>query len=332
MLFRLSLRISPLVALLATGGCSSLQVKSNPPGARVVWSHDGLEPFRPWPANSWEMDSTNGENQTPLSTVGMFGDTFFVTVEKEGYRRPLPKVVQLYPLKKEELEFELAELPDARTQRLRDQGLVYYEGEWVDPEEMGLVEYQAVIMTQEQAERQRRRDQGLVEYQGEWMPPQEAAERREQERAAAGMVQFKDRWVEPEVAEREGAIDERVETIAAQKAYQDLDPPRILERTGLPQARIRVLNVTEEKLEVLISGPISRQYELAPSEGIGAGESGPISLPSGRYRIAMIPGETTDPQEIRYGSWPLPDGVVMEFQFQKEIDSDGGPPEEYMQQ
>ena len=128
-----------LFLMLLVQGCSSLRVESDPPGARVLWSRTGLEPFHPWPPNSWEYWNDSSGNTTPFFARGVYGDAVFVTVEKEGFRRPLPKPVQLYAWQGGEVSFELDELPEHYAERMRTEGRILYRGGGVDRGLEGLV-------------------------------------------------------------------------------------------------------------------------------------------------------------------------------------------------
>ncbi len=87
-----------------------------------------------------------------------------VTVEKDGFRRPLPKPVELYALRRETLKFDLSELPESVATRMRAEGKLLYEGNWVDPEQAGVVEFNGIVMKKDVAFRLEQIAKGLVEY------------------------------------------------------------------------------------------------------------------------------------------------------------------------
>lgn len=335
------------LAALAAGstGCSRLEVRSDPPGAAVLWSADGLEPYHPWPPKSWELRSSSetvteaGERArgtfTPFKTSGFFGDTVFVTVEKEGYRRPLPQAVQLYAWRRPEVEFRLRELPETVAERMTDMGLVLYNGEWVDPEKEGLEEYQGVIMAKEEAHVLRQRAAGLVLYDGDWMTPEEATTREAADMEARGMVRLKGRWVSEAVYEEETVTDRRAAQVRDSKVYPDLPAPRILERTNLQAAEVQVTNSTGQQVEFLFSGPRSRTLLLQPYQSAGFRADDRVSFPPGTYDIVAIPtgrdGSGRNLQEVlgssanvravalrtepAWAEWPLAAGTRYSFNF-----------------
>lgn len=331
--------------VVGTLGCSRLEVKSDPPGAAVLWSADGVEPFHPWPPKSWEMTSDSqvvtesGRRAlgsfTPMRSTGFFGDTVFVTVEKEGYRRPLPKAAQLYAWRSPVLEFELKELPETIAERMRAQGYLLYQGQWVDPVEMGLDEFEGVVMPKDEAFALRQRAAGLVLYDGDWMTPEEATAQEEADMQARGMVRLKGRWVSEEVHDYETSIDERAAEIRESKIYPDLTAPRILERTNLQAAEVQITNSTGQQVEFLFSGPQSRSVLLLPYQSAGFRADDRISLPPGMYDIVAIPtgkdGAGRNLEEVlgssanvdavalrrdpAWAEWPLAAGTRYSFNF-----------------
>lgn len=348
--------LAALIATTAFGmttGCSRLVVESQPEGATILWSVDGSEPYRPWPPNSWEWRTTAGNRisqqdtgnadvsaapttpATPLNATGVFGDTIFVTVEKDGYRRPLPKAVQLYSWRNERISFELEELPERIAERMMAEGFLLYRGEWVDPEVAGVEKYNGIVMPKEQAFRLRQLAAGLVEYEGEWMSPEDAEAAEERDMLAQGMVRLKGRWVSEEVYDMETSIDEKVASIREDKVYADLTPPRIMERTNLAAAEIQLTNSTGQQVEFLFSGPYSRSFTLLPYQSAGFSATERIALPAGTYDIVAIPtgldARGRDLREVLGGSsnvdavmlrtepawaeWPLASGTRYSFNF-----------------
>lgn len=345
---RLALGLGALaIALVSITGCSRLTVESQPAGATVLWSADGMEPFRPWPPNAWNLHTSSGPRTsqdgnsirpgttTPMRASGVYGDTIFVVVEKDGYRRPLPQAVQLYTLRSERVSFELEELPERVADRMRAQGFLLYRGEWVDPEVAGVEEFNGIVMRSEQAFRLRQIEAGLVEYEGEWMTPEEARVAEERDMLERGLVRLKGRWVSQEVYDKEMEIDERVAAIREGKVYPDLTAPRILERTNLTAAEIQLTNSTGQQIEFLFSGPVSESYLLLPYQSAGFSSAARIALPAGTYDIAVVPtgldargrdlrevlGDSVNVEAIilrsepAWAEWPLASGTRYSFNF-----------------
>jgi hypothetical protein len=289
------------IALPFTTGCTRLVVQSDPPNAVVLWSATGVEPFRPWPPNSWELRTTAGKTivhdeesgetgtLTPLDVTGVFGDTVFVTVELEGYRRPLPQMAQLYTWRNEKLSFTLEELPERYSERMMAQGFLYYRGEWVNAEEAGLEVFNGVVMPKLEAHRLRQVAAGLVEYKGEWMTREQALEAEEIDMLALGKVRLKGRWVTVTEAEIEKEIDRRVAEISAGKIYPDLTAPRIIERTSLVMAEVQLTNSSGQRVEFLFSGPVSKSILILPYQSAGFRAEERINFPAGLYDIVAIP-------------------------------------------
>lgn len=277
------------VLMLGVISCSRLAVKSNPPGARVLWSPDGVTPYQAWPPNSLALGGAGKSGVTPFSSYGVVSDTFFITVEKDGYRRPRPKPVSLYSFRRETLDFELTELPETYAARMRAEGKLYYRDAWVIPEEVGVIEYEGVVMPKEKAFRLSQLAKGLVEYRGEWYSKEEAARRLSEDRIAEGFVPFKDRWVKPEVRDYEVAIDNEVKLVRTDKVYPDLPAPKVLGSSPVVDAQIQLYNSTGQKIRFLFSGPMSRSYELEPYKSVGVRMDDRILLPAGRYDIVVVP-------------------------------------------
>lgn len=320
--------------LAALGGCSSISVKSSPEGARILWSHDGLN-YKAWPTDSFEIGDSRDADETPFHTYGMFGDTLFVTVEKEGYIRPRPQVVELYPLRREKLEFTLQEEPDVLARRMRAEGYLLYQGEWVRPEEAGVAEYKGRVMKKEDAFRLQQLDKGLVEYNGEWVTVEAAKEAEAAEKLAAGFVQYKDRWMKPGEKEEMEKVDALVADISRDKAgAPDLDPPKFIARTSFDRAQVQIYNSSPQQVRFLFSGPDSRSFTLDPYKSYGVRGTERVLLPAGRYEVAVIPlgidasgrpvseylassdGESSPvSSEPLWASWPLSSGTLVSFNF-----------------
>lgn len=281
------IRLSAVVAIAAAAlsSCSTLKVTSQPEGARVVWSPDGLEPWREWPPRAF---GGKPGPVTPFAASGRYGDTIYVTVEKDGFRRPLPKVVQLYTFRRNKLEFTMDELPDALSERKRLEGQVYYYGEWVDPEEMGLVVVDGTAMPREEAERLDMTAKGFVRWEEGWVLPAERERLYGEKMKAEGKVLYKDRWVAPQVVELESGWDAAVAQVQESGEYLDLGAPKVLGRIDAPLAQIQVFNNSGKPTTVIFSGPTSRSIDLEPyqSWGIQPGETMYVS--GGRYDVVTL--------------------------------------------
>lgn len=271
-------------------GCARLSVKSDPPDARILWSPDGQEDWRPWPPRTWGKPPQPGEEKlTPYSTMGGYFDTVWITVEKDGYFRPLPQAAQLYTFRNETLRFELVETPTAFEARQRAAGLVPYRGQWVDPAAAGLAEYNGVWMPRDEAFRAEQRAKGLVEYQGNWLAPAEYETRVAADQTAKGLVSFKGRWMTPEAQAAEEALDTAAAALAERRDVAPLDAPRVIGRTDLPTAQVQLLNATGNAVRFLLSGPTTREITVPGYGSYGLAGSDRLLLEPGRYRVAAIP-------------------------------------------
>lgn len=287
-------RLASLLATLAVlgmAGCTTLSVKSNPPGARVVWSPDGNEPFREWPPRAFDSGAKDKPRTTPMSHWGRYGDAIFVTVEKEGYRRPLPQVAQLYTFKRNRLAFELEELPESVAARETAAGRVLWRGKWVDPAAEGLAVFEGEVMPRAEAERREMASKGLVPYEGAWVTPQERERRYAERMTAEGKVESKGRYVSPETARTEAALDAQVNAIAESGEFLNLPLPKNLGRVESGLAQVQVLNNSSTPSTIVFSGPTSWRLDLDAyqSWGINPGES--LQLMEGLYTVAVIPRE-----------------------------------------
>lgn len=279
-------------AAAAATGCTRMEVTSDPPGAQVVWSPDGMEPFRPWPPRA--LDSRSGRTvATPYSQWGTYPEPVFVTVEKDGYRRPLPRIVELQPrlniFRKQRLAFELAELPETTNARMRAEGKVRYRGEWVDPRPLDLIEVDGEVLPRAEHEARVRAAQGLVSYNGEWMTPAQRDGRYRAEQLAAGLVERNGRWMTPEAAQAEALVDERVRAIASGGGWTDLDAPRVLGNAKTPFSQLQLFNNSGVAVEFLLSGPSSVAVPLEPYSGFGVKTEDVFEVLPGEYAIAVVP-------------------------------------------
>ncbi|MBI1292126.1 hypothetical protein GC173_12930 [bacterium] len=330
------LRAALLAGLaLATAGCTTLKVESNPPGARVLWSADGKSNWQPWPPRAWKANADVDSTVTPLRAKGTFGDTVFVTVQKDGYWRPLPKPVELYFGRSSTLRFTLEELPEVRAARLRAEGYVLFRGDWIKPEEYGLVEYKGEILPRDEAFRREQLDKGLVLYNDVWMTAAEKDERFAADMAAKGLVEFKGRWIEAAEQTKEAAVDAEVAAIAKDKAYPDLPIPRVSGSSQRDKSQLQLSNSTGQLVRVLISGPRSLEIELPPYGSAGVKSGDPLVVPAGTYQFAIVPtgrdaagrdltqllGRVDSDSAITlsttplWGTWPMATGQQYSFNY-----------------
>lgn len=311
---RVLIALGPFLLALVLTGCTRISVVSDPPGAEVLWSRDGVS-FQPWPpAGFWLNDETGVE--TPFATTGKLGDAVFITVQKDGYMRPLPRAAQLYAWRNEKLEFKLNEDPEAYARRMEAEGMVLWKGRWVIPEEYGLEIYDDVVMTTEDAERRRNLEQGLVEYNGEWLTPAERNERFAADMKAEGRILFKDRWVTQEVADAEQDLDDLVASIKEAKFDEDLEAPKMVGTVDHSEAQLKLANASGMTVQFIFSGAMTRSYTLEPYSSLGAEGMRRIIVPPGRYDIVIIPEDETAGQlDALYGSWPLAEGRLFSFSF-----------------
>ena len=276
------------VAFGCLAGCARLAVTSDPPGAAVLWSPDGLEPWRPWPPLHWTEYGPSGDQgttvTTPMSRRGPQGEYLFVRVEKPGYYAPRPRLAGMRALRTCQLDFTLQERPEHFAEQMKEKGLVYFESEWVDPKARGLVEYKGEWMTAGEREKKIKAAEGLVEYEGKWMTPAEYESEFASRQRARGLVEFKSRWVRPEVRAEEETVDQAVTKIRAVGPMEML-PPKVLGRIEGSLSWLGVMSHANAPTRWLISGPSSRWFDLPPQGQLPSAE---VKLIPGRYTIAIF--------------------------------------------
>ncbi|MDX2177709.1 MAG: hypothetical protein SF028_14700 [Candidatus Sumerlaeia bacterium] len=277
-----------LAALALAQGCAKLSVRSEPAGAQLLWSPNGLEPFRPWPPTG---DGREGNTATPHSEFTTTRDVFFMTVEKEGYRRPLAKLVQLAPLRTARLSFDLEKLPEYEGGLPVRDGLVLYQGEWVDPAAAGLAVHEGRLLGIEQVRAKERLAQGLVEFEGRDVAPAERDRLWAERQRAEGRTLFKERWLLPEEIAAEEAVDRAAAEINTLDGLADLDAPRVLGRVESAFAQLQLFNNTALPVRVLLSGPSSRELRLEPFGSFGGGPGEALYVVAGRYQVVYLPLE-----------------------------------------
>lgn len=284
-----------LSGLLGASGCARLVVQSNPEGADVLWSPDGLTPWRPWPPLHWmEYNTEPGDDvttvATPLAQKGPHADYVFVTVRKPGFYPPRPRLVGMSLFKTRRLHFDLAETPEHYAERQREAGLVPYQGQWVDPGKEGLVEYEGEWIPEVERTRRRMTAQGLIEFEGKWIKPHEYNVLYASRQRSKGLVEFKDRWVPPAIQKAEEAIDAAVAAIERVNP-PEMFPPKVLGRGEGTLAGLGLSSGADVPTRWLLSGPASRWIDL-PARGQVDPES--LRLLPGRYTVTifMLPSET----------------------------------------
>jgi len=277
-----------LVAGLLGTGCARLQVTSNPQDAFVLWSPDGLKPWRPWPPIHWREFGAGADAAstptTPLLERGPHSDYIFVTVDKPGYYPPRPKLVVMRALRTCQLNFDLQETPEHFAERQRTRGLVLYRGQWVDPKEQGLVEYEGVWMPEAERTRRIMTAKGLVDFNGNWVTQEEYDALFAAEQRAKGLVEYKDRWMLPGAKAREESIDQSVAAIVA-LGPPEMFPPKVLGRVDGSLAQFGLNSLAPYPTRWVLSGPSSRAVDLPPT-----GQMNPedFRLIPGRYTVAVF--------------------------------------------
>lgn len=261
----------------------------------MVWSPDGAEPYRPWPPRAWDERAAAGSAVTPYVDSGRFGDSVFITVEKEGYRRPQPQLAQLYTFRTPKLRFELEELPETFTKRMQAEGKVFYEGRWVDPRTAGLVLVDGTVLTKAEAFRREQAEKGLVEYEGAWLTPAERDKRLAAARAKEGLVALKGRWVTPEEARHENETDAAIAAIRNNASRETLEVPRSVGRAEGQLASLQLFNNSPLPVTFRLGGPSSRSIEVPAYRSVGLQAHDQLALVPGNYALAVEP-HASDPR------------------------------------
>ncbi|MDX1973520.1 MAG: hypothetical protein SFY68_13400 [Candidatus Sumerlaeia bacterium] len=318
--------IFTLGAFVSISGCASrLVVDSEPADARVLWSPDGVDDWRPWPPKTWEGQPTvslaegvttpSVQTMTPLSDTSSYSDSFWVTVDKEGFYRPRPQLVQLYAGHTERLSFVLEETREAEEKRLLQSGFVLYKGEYVKPEDLGLVQVEGIWFSAEEAQELQQRSAGKVLYNGVWMTPEERLAQYNQEQSAKGFVPFKQRWVKPSVLAFEEEIDQDVAELKNNKTVRPLREPRVVGSVQGDVAQLQVHNSSRLPLTLLLSGPRSQRLSLNAYETYGAGEAERFTILAGEYSLATLPLLDSDKDTTE----SLNSTALIDFEFKPGI-------------
>jgi len=287
------LSAAALAALLGASlisGCASLRVTSDPPGAETLWSPNGLPPWRPWPPSVWNLGREGAATTTPttpLADWGSFDDYVFITVAKEGYYPPRPQLASLHPFRRVRLHFTLTETEKHYARRMRDEGLAFYEGQWVDPLALGLVELDGEWMPPAERERRVMTARGLKEFRGQWLTPEEYDVALAAAMRAEGRELHKGRGIRAAQAARERLVDAAMERLKERLLPEAL-PPKVLgkvEEAG-EKAGLELINASGVSTRWLLSGPSSRWVDLAPGDELAPRF---VRLEPGRYTVCIFP-------------------------------------------
>lgn len=267
------LLIALFVAMTLAGCNGKVRIESDPAGATILYADSALGP--------WRVLGGSQPTLTPCWAQRASRSAFFIRLEKEGYHSTHPKLVESYLLSRESISFTLEKTPAQIEKEYLEQGLVRYDGKWVNPQEAGLVQYKDTWMTPEEKVAAEQKDKGLVLYNGEWVTAEQKQNAIAEEQAKKGLVPFKGRWGTQEEKEKEEKIDKIVEETFAMD-HNSSDTVRLL--GVIPQARPRVslLNGSGQQVIFYLSGEESRSMPLNPYE------SRSVDIPAGPYRIATV--------------------------------------------
>lgn len=95
--------LSVVVFICAAIGCTMITVESEPPGADVYYSINGLRPWIAWPPGAEQV------SQTPARVMTFADSVYMVQVVKDGYHPPTPQVVDAMRAGSEVVQFKLIE-------------------------------------------------------------------------------------------------------------------------------------------------------------------------------------------------------------------------------
>jgi hypothetical protein len=291
---------------LLGAGCARLAVESDPSGADVLWSPNGLSPWRAWPPQHWAIGEpdTGTTPTTPLRDSGPAGEYLFVTVDKPGYYRPRPRLAGLRRFRTVPLEFELKETPEHFADRQLAAGLVPYRGEWVAPEAFGLVEYQGEWMPEAERVARINREKGLVEFEGKWVTRETYESLYAERQRERGLVEYKSRWVTPSQRATEEAIDRAVKQVI-ESSPPEVVPPRVLGRIEGSLAQLGLISASPRATRWLVSGPVSRGIDLPPGGSVAPED---FRLIPGRYTLAIFELGETEGKGDTASVHPSPEG------------------------
>ncbi len=285
-------KITPIAALLLfLSGCSLLIIDSNPRGAEILYTGNDTRAMR-W--EIWCPSDNEHPSTTPKWHLTFKRGTFFFRTHLEDYYEPEPQLVEVLPLRISKVTFDMEEKPDSFARRQREKGLVFYEGEWVNPVDAGLVQYNGKWITEEQRFEIQQREKGLVKYGGKWMTPEEKEALLAEEYRAQGLVKYKGKWLKIEVYEDEKAIDDKVEQLRMTGETQELDVPIVVGIIRSEKAKIRLFNGVGNAAMFYLSGPESLKFLI---DGY---DSEVTMMAPGDYIIAVEETRTTETLRERY--------------------------------
>jgi hypothetical protein len=264
------------VAVMAlAGGCAMIKVETDPPGARVEYSYNGLAPWQPWRGGQ-------GKDLAPSRNIVWCGTSCFVRAEKEGYRPTPPKLIEAFMFDWETVRFDLVASPELEAMERRAQGLVLFEGQWVDPGQQGLVERDGKWMTPEENYTLEQQAAGLISFDGRWMTPAERESLFAEQQRAKGMTFYQGRWMKAADREKRIQIEEAIDTAMA------LQPMALPVKEAMPVPRagvteLKLYNGTRSPIHAYFAGPVAFETYVDP---LGSASR---TIPPGHYRIAMVP-------------------------------------------
>ena len=257
---RATLRFVPTLACIAAiSGCAAVRITSDPPGADVVCSPTGTPPWLPWPPQE------SRPLTTPVRKWIRPDPYYFVRANKDGYFPAPPQFMDVGPWRRQHLHFRLEPTLELFARQQRERGLVLYSGQWLNPKEHDLVEYQGKWMPTAEKFKREQQAKGLVFHDGlsRWMTPKEKEAIEAEEKRAKGLVEFKGQWLTPLEADLQQLIDRQTERIAASTVTYELRV-ELIGPVFTSGSELRVTDLSGHLLEVLASGPQSRRSQVPP--------------------------------------------------------------------
>ncbi|MBN1900356.1 hypothetical protein JW926_03410 [Candidatus Sumerlaeota bacterium] len=259
---------------LVCSGCSVIRIESEPSGATLLHSSNGMAPWK-------KLGSPDHPLVTPAVLRRFRSDQEFFRVEKSGYASPLPRIAETYPFHRETLHFQLEKTPQTIEREFRDKGYILYQNQWIDPKGAGLVEYKGEWMKPEEKFAAEQKDRGMVLYEGKWMTLEEKEKAFRAVQTSRGLVSFKERWMTRDEKNQEELIDQKVDEVSS-GVHRNPDIPGVVGTITENKTRIRVLNGTGNQIIFYFSGKKSLRVALDPYE------SQNLDILPGKYRIAGV--------------------------------------------
>ena len=264
-----------LMILALIAGCAVVRIESDPPGAVILYSPNGMPPWTP-------LGQEGDYILTPATHRHFNKKVHFYRVVKAGYLSTLPQLAESYPFHRSTLHFTLGKTRATIESEYREKGYVLLDGKWVDPQEKGLVEYQGKWITPEEKFTKEQREKGLVKFEGKWMTPEEKKKAFTRKQKEEGLILFKGRWITQADKQLEQEIDEHVDS-AFSSEHRELPHPGVMGAIPGEKSRVRVLNGTGGDVMFFFSGKDSHRMALHYYE------SRNIDLEPGSYRVAVFP-------------------------------------------